>query len=127
MLVRGIILVAAATSGIDENWCLLDNHSTCNTFINIKYISNIIDAPDAKYLCVHFNSVVTYTNNIGDLPGYSNHFLYNPKGISNILPIVLVKKHHLVTHNSQDGMNLSLISHINLHLKLPRMVSSTMI
>ena len=28
------ILVAAAETGIDENWCLHDNQSTCNAFIN---------------------------------------------------------------------------------------------
>ena len=28
------ILAAAAEAGIDENWCLLDNQSTCNAFIN---------------------------------------------------------------------------------------------
>ena len=34
MHVGNIILAAAAEAGIDENWCLIDNHSTCNTFIN---------------------------------------------------------------------------------------------
>ena len=28
------ILAAAAEAGIDENWFLLDNQSTCNAFIN---------------------------------------------------------------------------------------------
>ena len=97
------ILYATAEAGIDENGCLLDNHSTFDAFINIKYLSNIIDAPDDKYLHFHFNADVTYTNNIGDLPGYSNPVWYYTKGISNILSLVLVQKHHLVTYKIQGG------------------------
>ena len=96
------ILDAEAESGIDKNWCLLNNQSTCNAFINGKYLSNVIDDPAGKYLCVHFNSVVTYTKKIGDLPGYSNHIWYNPKGVSNMLSLGLVQKHHLVIHDSKD-------------------------
>ena len=62
------ILAAAAEAGIDENWCLLENQSICNAFINRKYLPNIIDAPYVKYFCVHCYSGVNYTNNIGDLP-----------------------------------------------------------
>ena len=85
MHVGGTILSAASEPGIAENWCLLDNQSTHNAFINGKYLSNIRDAPDGKYLRVHFNAGVAYTNNICDLPGYLNPVWYNPKGISNIL------------------------------------------
>ena len=63
------ILADAAEAVIDKNWCLLDNQSTCNAFINGKYLSNIVDAPDGQYLRVHCNSGVTHTNNIGDLLG----------------------------------------------------------
>ena len=38
MYVGDTILAAAAEAGIDENWCLLDNQSTCNAFINGKYL-----------------------------------------------------------------------------------------
>ena len=103
MHVGNTILAAAAEAGIDENWCLLDNQSTCNAFINKKYLSNIRDAPNVQYLCVHCNSGVTHTNNIGDLPGYSDPVWYNPKGIANILSLGLVQKNHPVTYNSQDG------------------------
>ena len=64
------ILAAASESGIVENWCFLDNQSTWNAFINGKYLSNIIDNLNGKYLHVHCNAVVTYTNKIGELPGY---------------------------------------------------------
>ena len=47
------ILAAAAEVGIDENWCLLNNQSTYNAFINKNYLSNIRDAPDRQYLRVH--------------------------------------------------------------------------
>ena len=48
MRVGDNILAAAAEAGIYENWCLLDNQSTCNAVINGKYMSNIIDAPGGK-------------------------------------------------------------------------------
>ena len=73
------ILADAAEAGIDENWCLLDNQSTCNAFINKKYLSNIIDAPNGQYICFHCNAGVIHTNKIGDLPGYSDPVWYNPK------------------------------------------------
>ena len=76
---------AATEAVINKNWCRLDNKSTCNDLINGEYMSNIRDAPDGQYLCVHCNTVVTYTTNIWDLPGYSNPVWYNSKGIANIL------------------------------------------
>ena len=103
MHVGDIILAAAAEAVIDENWCLLDNQSTCNSFINKKYLSNIRDAPGGKYLRVRCNAGVTHTNKIGDLPGYSDPVWYNPKGIANILSLGLVQKNHPVTYNSRDG------------------------
>ena len=69
MRVGDIILVSAAEYRVDENVCLLDNQSTCNAFINVKYLSNIRDTPDGKYLPVHCNAGLNYTNNIGDPPG----------------------------------------------------------
>ena len=98
-----IILYDATEAGIDENWFLIDNQSTCNAFINRKYLSNIRYSPDGKYICAHCNAVVTCTNNIGDLPGYSNPIWYEQKGISNIMSPILVQKHHLVNYNSQYG------------------------
>ena len=65
MHVGDTILDVAAESSIDENWCLLDNKSTCNAFINDEYLSNTRDDPDGKYLRFHFNTGVNYTNNIG--------------------------------------------------------------
>ena len=72
MHVGDTIMAAAADSGIDEHWCLIDNQLTCNAFINGKYLSNIRDDPNVQYLRVYCNSVVTQTNKIGDLPGYSD-------------------------------------------------------
>ena len=97
------ILAAAAESGIGENWCLLENQLTCNTFSNGKYMSNIIDDPDGQYIRVHSNTGVTYTKTIGNLPEYSNTVWYNPKGIPSILSLRLLHKHHLVIYNSQHG------------------------
>ena len=92
------ILSAAAEAGIGENWCLLDNQSTCNSLINEKYLPNIKDAPDDQYICVHCSTVVTYNNKTGDLTGYSNPTWYNPKGIYKIPSLRLVHKHHLLTY-----------------------------
>ena len=63
-------LATAEEAKTNENWCLLDNQSTCNTFINGKYLSNITHAPDGQYICVHCNPGVTHTKKIDDLPGY---------------------------------------------------------
>ena len=92
MHVGNTILDAAAETRIDENWCLLDNQSTCNAFINGKYLSKIRDAPDGQYLRDHCNAGVTHTNKIGDLPGYSDPVWYNSKRIANILSLDLVQK-----------------------------------
>ena len=40
MRVLDTILYAAAEAGIDENWCLFENKSACNAFIN-GYICQI--------------------------------------------------------------------------------------
>ena len=97
MYVGDTILAAAAEAGINENCCFFNNQSTCNAFINGKKLSNIKDAPDGRYIHVHFNSGVKHTNKIGDLPGYSDTVCYNPNGIYNILFLGLVQKNHLVT------------------------------
>ena len=125
MRVVDTILAASSKSVIDENWCLLNNQSTFNTFIDGKYLSNIIDVPDGKYLRVHCNAVVTYTKNIGDLPGYSNHVWYNPKGVANILSLRLFHKHHIVPYNSQYGNTFLFVSHSEQCPRLPRLISST--
>ena len=62
------IMAAAADAGIDENWYLLDNQSTCKAFINKKYLSNIRDSPDGQYLRVHYNAVVTHTKTLVTSP-----------------------------------------------------------
>ena len=103
MHVGDTILDSAAEAEIDEHWCFLDNQSTCNTFISGKYLSNIRDVPDGKYLRVHCNAGVIHTNKIGALPGYSYPVWYKPKGIAKILSLGLVQKNHPVTYNSRDG------------------------
>ena len=103
MHVGGTILAAGSEAVIDENWCLLDNQSRLNTFINRKYLSNIRDDTEEKFLRDHFNPVLIYTNMIGDLTGYSNTVWYNTKGIANILSLVSVHNHHRMTDNSQHG------------------------
>ena len=102
-------------SGIDENWWPFYSQSRCNTFINVKYLQNIINAPGGKYLCVLCNVGVTYTNKIGNLPGYPNPVYYNLKGVSNILSLLLVQKHHLVTYNIKYGNWF--VVHIQQHPK----------
>ena len=103
MHVGDTILAAATEARIGENWCLLNNQSTCNAFINKKYLLNIRYAPDRQYLPVHCSSGLTHTNKTVDLPGYSDPLWYNPKGIANILSFGLVQKNHPVTYNSRDG------------------------
>ena len=103
MHVGNTVLAAAEETKIDENWFLLDNQSTCNTFINKKYLSKIRDDPDGQYLCVHFNAGVTQTNKIDDLSGYSDYVWYNTNGIANILSLSLAQKNNPVTYNTRYG------------------------
>ena len=117
MHVGDTILDAAAEAKIDENWCLLDNQSKCNAFINKKYLSNIRDSPNVQYLRVHCNAGLTHTNKIGYLPGYSDPLWYNPKGIANILSLGLVQKNHSVTYHSRDGNELFIRSPQRKNLK----------
>ena len=102
MHVGDTILTATMDSGINENWCLLDNQSTFNAFTNVKSLSNIRDDTDEKYPRIHCNTGVTHTKKIGELPGYSDPVWYNPKGIANILYLGLVHKNHLVNYSRQD-------------------------
>ena len=51
---------------------------------------------------VHRYAGVTNTIKIGDFPGNSNPFWYNPKGGANILSLVLIQENHLVAYNIQD-------------------------
>ena len=85
MSVGYIIWMLQQNPELMKFWCLLDNQSTFKAFINGQYIPNTRDDPDGKYLRVHCNEGVTYTNKIDDFPGYSNHVWYNSKGISNTL------------------------------------------
>ena len=100
------ILDTLVEARINENLCLLNNWSKCNSFINGKYLSNIRDVPDGKYPHVHCNTGVTYTRNIGDPPIYSNHVWYKTKGIANILYLSLVRNNNLVTYNIKNGNEL---------------------
>ena len=101
MRVGDTILAATAEAGIDENWCLIDNWSTWNAFINDKYLSSTRDYHNGQYLRVNCNALVTYTNKIGDLPRYSNPVWYNQKGIASTLSLRFLHKHHIMTYNSQ--------------------------
>ena len=62
-------LAAVEEADIDGNWCLLDNQSTCNSFVSGNYLPNIREDPNGKYLRVHCNIGVKYANKIGDIPG----------------------------------------------------------
>ena len=95
MHVGNTILASTEEARIDENQCLLNNHSTCITFINKKHLSNIRDSPNGKYLRVYCTAGVTHTNKIGDFPGYYDPVWYNPKGIANSLSLGLVQKNTL--------------------------------
>ena len=55
------------------------------------------------YVSIVMNTGVAHTNNIGDLPGYSDPVWYNPKGIANILYLGLVQKNHPVTYRIRYG------------------------
>ena len=64
------IMTAEKESGINNNWCLLENESTCNTFVYWKHLLKSRDSPDGKKIYFCCNTELIYTNKIGDLPGY---------------------------------------------------------
>ena len=92
------LLADAVEASTDENWCLIYNQSICNALINEKYLSNIRDSSDGKYILVHCNAGVTYTNKF-----YSNPFWYTPKEIANIMSLLLVQKYHIITYKNKYG------------------------
>ena len=98
----GLMLCQTSTQDARKNQSI--NNSVRKGDARIMHVGNtILDAPYGKYLCVHCNNGVTYTNKIGDLSVYYDPIWYNPKVIANILSLGLVQKNHPVTYNSRDG------------------------
>ena len=116
------ILVVAAETGIDENWCLLDNKSTWNVFINKKYFSNIRYVPDGQYIRVHCNpewhtpkQLVT-SQNIPILYGKT------PREYLTSCPSSCSRNINLWLTTANMEMSLSSTSHSGQHLRWPSLV-----
>ena len=87
---------------IDEDWCLLDNQSTCNIFTNRRYLRNIRRAPNGRELHIKCNAGIALCTMIGDLPGFGIVW-YHPTGIDNMLSLGKVQDTYRVTYDSAGG------------------------
>mgnify|MGYP004197791961 CR=1 FL=1 len=83
-------ILKMSNSSVDPMWILLDNQYTVNVFYNSKLLLNIREV--SHYLRIYSTGEMTWTNMIGDLPGYGTVW-FHPDGIANILSLAKVKKH----------------------------------
>ena len=83
------ILCKQSPSVVSKHWILLDNQSTFNVFQNRDLLTNIRDT--VKQMRINWNSGITTTTLMGDLPWYGKVWLH-PQGIANILSLARVKE-----------------------------------
>jgi len=98
-----------SSNHIPMDWILLDNQSTIDIFTNSSLLKNIRESPTP--LKILSTGGITYTNLIGDLPGYGQVW-YHPQGIANILSLSnLIKKGYKITYSSSDSNTFDVTKH----------------
>ena len=115
--VGDFIFIQGRSKAIDTNWCLLKNKSTCNEFVNKKYLRNTRKAPNGWVMHVHFNLGTTITDLIGDLPGFNNPIWCNQYGIEKFYLWIWLQS-FIVTYDSEGDYPNDLIINIPLHPSL---------
>ena len=83
---------------VNENYLLLDNHSTVNQIANPSMLKN--SRKSSKPIRIHCNAGMTKTDLKGELGGMTVHHI--PNGIANVQSLKLVAEKHRVTYDSWD-------------------------
>ena len=79
-------------------WIIIDTGSTVNIFLNWSLLKNVCRTN--QYMHIHCNARWSYTNQMGNLPGYPGVVWYNPHGIANILYFANVCDHFRIRYDS---------------------------
>jgi hypothetical protein len=95
---KNIFAQHKAKGVINKNYLLLDNQSTVDQIANPDLLTNI--RKSQKPIVAHCNAGKTKTDLEGKLGDMRVH--HNPKSITNVLSLHLVKQKHRVTYNSWD-------------------------
>jgi hypothetical protein len=95
-------VLSQAPGSINKDWCLLDSQSTCNVFVNPRYLTNIRMAPGGQEMHIHCNAGTVICRTIGELSGFGTVW-YHPTGIANVLSLAKVQKIFRVTYDSTEG------------------------
>lgn len=82
---------------IPITWILLGNQSTVCAFSNSGLLEYVRDVD--TWMDIHYNAGVANTNQVWDLRGFGEVW-YNPKGIANMLSMVVVENHFRVVYDS---------------------------
>jgi hypothetical protein len=85
---------------VSKTWILLDNQSTVNVFCNAELLKNVRKVN--KVMNIKCNAGVTWTDMMGDLPGYGEVW-YNKNSIANILSLSRVESKYRITYDSDNG------------------------
>ena len=83
---------------LPTSWFILNTGSMVNVFSNCSLLKNVHETN--HYMHIHCNARWSYTNQMGDLPGYPGEVCYNPHGIVNILCFADICDHFCVQFNS---------------------------
>ena len=92
-------LLRVSIEMIPHIWILLDSQSITNIFSN-GLLQKIIEGGVCMNICG--KSGVSYTNLVGDLKGFPELIWYDPKGITNILSLLLVEKKISITYGNEN-------------------------
>ena len=89
---------AQSDGHLPRSWIIIDTGSMVNVFSNKSLLKNV--RATNRYMWIRCNAGWSYTNQMGELPGYPSEVWYNPWGIANILCFADVCNHFHVRFNS---------------------------
>ena len=106
-------------SGINRDWVLLDNQSTCHVFNNKRLLKNIRTCNEKDAIRIKSNgNGVLIVNEVGDLPGVGTVH-YHKDSIANVLSFSKISKDYQITFNNKVD-NCFIVHRRNNKLKFLR-------